>query len=73
MKMLQFQVLSKGMMYAGACAVVFNVFLFFFLRGLGLSHSHSHSHGGGSKHGHSHGGGGSNIAHTRFENEGEGT
>ncbi len=71
MKMLQFQVLSKGMMYAGACAVVFNVFLFFFLRGLGLSHSHSH--GGGSKHGHSHGGGGSNIAHTRFENEGEGT
>ena len=67
-----FEILSVGMMYAGGCAVVFNIFLFFFLRGIGVGHAHSHG-GGGGGHGHSHNGGSgdreSNIAHRRFENQ----
>ena len=50
----EFEIQSKPMIIAGGLAVVFNIFMLFFLRGV----PHSHSHGG-----HSHGG------HVRFDNE----
>lgn len=53
-----FEIKSAGMIVAGTCAIIFNVILFFFLKGLGLGHSHGGGLGGG---GHSH-----------FENEVEG-
>ncbi len=63
----EYELQSVGMIYSAVGAVVFNIFLFVFLRGLGVGHTHSHG-GHGHSHGHGHGHGHSH-SHTRFHNE----